>query len=176
MLRFLGLITSILLVLTCFTAAQDHSKVDIFGGYQFTHVALGHDLNGFNSNGWNASVSGYFNKYLGISADFSGVYGSPFGVSTEVYPYLFGPIVRFPNGSKVTPFGHVLFGGAHFNASALGLSSSDNSFSWAMGGGVDVNVYSRFAVRVAQADWLRTQFGDSTQSNFRYSAGVVFKF
>jgi hypothetical protein len=176
--RFLGRITSALLLLTCFTAAQDqdHSKADIFVGYQYTHVALGHDINGFNLNGWNASLSGYFNKYLGISTDLSGGYGSPSGVSTSTYTYLFGPVVRFPNSSKMIPFGHVLFGGAHLNASGFGLSGSDNSFSWAMGGGVDVPLSSKFSVRLAQADWLRTQFADSTQSNFRYSGGVVIKF
>jgi opacity protein-like surface antigen len=176
--RILILVTSILVLFSCFTEAQeqDHSKADIFVGYQFTHVALGHDINGFNLNGWNASVSGYFNKYLGISTDLSGGYGSPFGVSSKTYTYLFGPIVRFPISPKLTPFGHVLFGGAHLNADGFGLSGSDNSFSWAMGGGLDVNVSPRFAVRLAQADWLRTQFVDSTQSNFRCSGGLVLKF
>jgi opacity protein-like surface antigen len=171
------------LVLSCFAAAQDHfepehSKVDIFGGYQFTHVALGHDFNGFSLNGWNASVSWYFNKYLGMSADFSGgrSYGSAFGVDSKVYPYLVGPTARFPKHTKMTPFGHVLFGMAHLKASSLGLSGSDNSFAWAMGGGVDVYVSSRFSVRLAEADWLRTQFADSTQSNFRCTGGVVIKF
>ena len=175
-LRFLGLTKSILLVLSCCAAAQEHSTVDIFGGYQFTQVALGHDIHGFNLNGWNASLSGYFSKYLGVSSDFSGNYGSPFGVSTKTYTYLIGPIVRFPNRSKMTPFGHVLLGGAHLNLSSLGIGGSDNSFSWAMGGGVDVYENSRFSVRLGQADWLRTQFADSTRSNFRYSGGVVFKF
>lgn len=177
-IRILILVTSIQLLLSCFTAAQeqDHSKADIFVGYQFTHVALGHDINSVNLNGWNASVSGYFNKYLGISTDLSGGYGSPFGVSTKTYTYLFGPIVRFPISSKLTPFGHVLFGGAHLNADGFGLSGSDNSFSWAMGGGLDVYVSPRFAVRLAQADLLRTQFTDSTQSNFRCSGGLVLKF
>ena len=87
-----------------------------------------------------------------------------------------GPIVRFPVSSKITPFGHLLFGGAHLNANGLGLSGSDNSFSWAMGGGVDANVHPNIAIRLAQADWLRTQFVDSTQSNFRYSVGLVFKY
>jgi hypothetical protein len=180
--RFLGLLTSIVLVLSCFAAAQDHSaqdhsKVDIFGGYQFTHVALGNNFNGFNLNGWNASVSGYFNKYFGISADFSGGgYASLFGVNTKVYPYLLGPTARFPKHTKMTPFGHVLIGGAHLTASSLGLSGSANSFSWAMGGGLDVYVNPRFSVRLAEADWLRTQFADSTQSNFRCTGGVVIKF
>ncbi|MBZ5722887.1 MAG: porin family protein [Acidobacteriia bacterium] len=182
MLRFLGLVTSILLVLSCFTAAQEHSTVDLFAGYQYTHVALGHDINGFNLNGWNVSANAFFNKYLGVSADFSGNYGSPrisvlgTNVSAQSYTYLFGPIVRFPVSPKITPFGHVLFGGAHINASGFGLSGSDNSFSWAMGGGVDAEVHPHVAIRLGQVDWLRTQFADSTQSNFRYSVGVVFKY
>jgi hypothetical protein len=176
MARPLGLLTSIVLVVNCFAAAQDHSRVDIFAGYQFTHVALGQNINGINLHSWNASVSGYFNKYLGISADFSGGYGNPFGVNTKMYPYLIGPIARFPRHTKMTPFGHVLFGGAHLNASSLGLSGSDNSFSWEMGGGVDVYLNSRFSVRLVEADWLRTQFADSKQSNFRCSGGVIIKF
>jgi opacity protein-like surface antigen len=180
--RFLGLLTSIVLVLSCFAAPQDrfapdHSKVEIFGGYQFTHVALGPDFNGFNLNGWNASVSQYFNKYVGVSADFSGgSYGGPSGVNSKVYPYLFGPTARFPKHTKMTPFGHILFGVAHLKASNLGLSGSDNSFSWAMGGGLDVYVSPRVSVRLVEADWLRSQFADSTQSNFRCSGGVVLKF
>ncbi len=187
MARFLGLLTSIVLVLSSIATAQDHfapdhsspdhSKLDIFGGYQFTHVALGYSFNSFNLNGWNTSVSGYFNKYLGMSADFSGgSYGGPSGVDGKVYPYLFGPTARFPKHTKMTPFGHVLFGVAHLKASSLSLSGSDNSFSWAMGGGLDVYVSPKFSVRLVEADWLRTQFADSTQSNFRCSGGVVIKF
>jgi hypothetical protein len=111
-----------LLVLSCFTAAQESPKIHIFSGCQFTHVALGHDINGFNLNGWNASLSGYVSKYFGASADFSGTYGSPFGVSNKTYTYLIGPVARFPNRSKMTPFGHVLFGGAHLNVSSLGIA------------------------------------------------------
>jgi len=173
-LRFPALTTSIILVFSCFTAAQENPKVQIFGGYQFTHVAL--DINGFNLNGWNASSSGYVSKYLGVSADFSGSYGSSLGVSNKTYTYLIGPVVRLPNRSKMTPFGHVLFGGAYLNVSSLSIGGSDNSFSWAMGGGVDVYENSRVSVRLAQVDWLRTQFADSTQSNFRCSGGVVLTF
>jgi opacity protein-like surface antigen len=176
MVRFLGLVTSVLLVLTCLTVAQENPKAEIFGGYQYTHVSPGQGFPGDNLNGWNASVSGYFNKYLGISADFSGIYGNVAGVSTHVYPYLFGPIVRFPNSSKITPFAHALFGAAHSRFSDLGLSTTDNSFAMAFGGGLDANINSRFAVRLAQADYLHTQLFDSTQHNFRYSAGIVIKF
>jgi opacity protein-like surface antigen len=175
MFRFLGLVISILLVFSLIAVGQDNPKAEIFGGYQYTRINPGQGLHGDNLNGWNASVSGYFNKYLGISADFSGIYGSPFGVSLHVYPYMFGPIVRVPNSSKITPFVHGLFGATHISASAGG-STSDNSFAMAFGGGLDANINSRFAVRLAQADYLHTQLFDSTQHNFRYSAGIVIKF
>jgi opacity protein-like surface antigen len=178
MIRFLGLVTSILLVLSCISLAQNEPKVDIFGGYQYTRVDTGvSGVDSINLNGWNAALDGYFTKYLGVSADFSGAYGSPFGASTKFHTFMFGPIVRFPNSSKITPFAHVLFGGVHGSASASGLgSTSDTAFAWAAGGGLDANINSRFAVRLAQADFLQTRFSSTSQNNFRYSAGIVFKF
>jgi opacity protein-like surface antigen len=174
MLRFLGLVTSILLALSCLAVAQENTKVEIFGGYQYTRINTGvSGAPSFNFNGWNASLSGYFTKYLGISGDFSGAYASPFGTSVKVHTFMFGPIVHFPNSSKITPFAHALFGGAHGDISELG---AETKFAWAAGGGLDVNVNNRFSVRLAQADFLQTRFATLTQNNFRYSAGIVFKF
>jgi opacity protein-like surface antigen len=177
MLRFLALVTSLLLVLSCLAIAQDNPKAEIFGGYQWTRVDTGvSGVDSVNLNGWNASVSGYFTKYLGVSGDFSGAYGSPFGGSVKVHTFMFGPVVHFPNSSKITPFAHALFGGAHASGSGFGLSASDTGFSWAAGGGLDVNLNSRWAVRLAQADFLQTRIASLTQNNFRYSAGIVIKF
>ncbi|MBZ5705881.1 MAG: porin family protein [Acidobacteriia bacterium] len=176
MFRFLGLVISLLLVFSLIAVGQDNPKAEIFGGYQYTRVNPGHGVDSLNLNGWNASVSGYFTKYLGISGDFSGAYGTPFGVSTKLHTFMFGPIVHFPNSSKITPFAHALFGGAHLNASAFELSGAQTKFAWAAGGGLDANLNSRFAVRLAQVDFLQTRFVDLTQNNFRYSAGIVIKF
>ena len=177
MYRVLCVAFVVLLVLSGVAAAQDNSKVDIFGGYQYTHVSTG--VSGaptFNFNGWDASLSGYFNKYVGISADFSGAYGSPLGASFKIHTFMFGPIVRFTNKSRVTPFAHALFGGVHGSASAGGFGAGETDFSWAAGGGIDVGVNHRFAVRLAQADFLQTRIASLTQNNFRYSAGIVIKF
>lgn len=176
MLRLLAVATSILLVLSCLAVAQDNPKAEVFGGYQYTRVNPGSGIDSVNLNGWNASLSGYFTKYVGISGDFSGAYGSPFGVSIKVHSFMFGPIVRFPNSSKVTPFAHALFGGANVNAAAFGLSGGQTKFAWAAGGGLDYSVNKRFSVRLAQADFLQTRFLDTNQNNFRYSAGIVIKF
>jgi hypothetical protein len=100
-------------------------KAEIFGGYQFFHADTGvSGLSGFNLNGWNASASGFFSRNLGVTADFSGSYGTPnflgVGIKTNFYSFLFGPTVRFPNKSRLTPFVHGLFGAGRISGSALG--------------------------------------------------------
>jgi opacity protein-like surface antigen len=134
------------------------------------------EVGSFNLNGWNAAVSGYFTRNLGVTADFSGSYGSPFTVDTKFYTFMFGPSVRFPNSSRVTPFAHGLFGGGRISGEALGVSLADTNFTWAAGGGADVIVSRHLNVRLAQADFLQTRVASATQNHFRYSAGIVLKF
>jgi opacity protein-like surface antigen len=173
MRKLIGIVLLFLLVSVVAVAQED--KAEVFGGYQYTRLKLS-GVDSINLNGWNASVSGYFTKYLGLSGDFSGAYGSPFGVSTKVHTFMFGPIVHFTNKSKITPFAHALFGGAHISASAFGFSGGETDFAWAAGGGLDANLSSHLSVRLAQADFLQTRFGGDSQNNFRYSAGIIFKF
>jgi hypothetical protein len=48
-----------------------------------------------------------------------------------------------------------------------------------LGGGVDANVSQHFAIRVAQVDYLFTDFQDgftNHEHNLRISTGVVFRF
>jgi hypothetical protein len=87
--------------------------------------------------------------------------------------YLFGPKIFYRSG-PFTPFAQVLFGGAHVN-----ISGVPSCFALAAGGGLDVSLNHRFAVRVAQVEYLRTTFNDGStghQNNVRASAGVVFRF
>src|SRR5438477_7120578 len=42
-------------------------KAEVFGGFQYTHFD-----GGPNAGGWNAALTGNFNSWLGIRADFSG--------------------------------------------------------------------------------------------------------
>lgn len=180
--------TSIYLVLVVLmggllVSAQEAPRAEVFGGYQYLHASTGLGISGidtFSLNGWNASVSGYFTKYLGATADFSGAYGTPsvlgVGIDTKFHTFMFGPVVRYPNKSKLTPFGHALFGGGHVSFGVLGVSGSETDFTWAAGGGLDADLTSHFAVRLAQADFLQSRVGGDHQNNFRYSAGVVIKF
>jgi opacity protein-like surface antigen len=175
MLRKLALLSAVVSIFSFLAYAQEAPKAEIFGGYQYLRAKSG--ISGapsFNFNGWNAAVSGFFTRNVGITADFSGNYGTVASVDTKIYSYLFGPTVRFPNSSPVTPFARALFGGAHISAgSGIG---SDSGFAWAAGGGLDVNASSHVAIRLAQFDFLQSRISNLTQNNFRYSAGIVFKF
>jgi opacity protein-like surface antigen len=164
-------------------AAQD--KAEVFGGYQYLHANSGSSgVPNFNLNGWDAAVSGYVNHYFGITADFSGTYGTPsvqgVGVSTHLYTYLFGPVVRADAG-KLQPFAHALFGGAHISGSVnagggVSASASDSGFAYALGGGVDYKALPHISIRLGQFDFLQTRISGDSQNNFRYSGGVVIRF
>jgi opacity protein-like surface antigen len=73
--------------------------------------------------------------------------------STSVtrYSYMFGPVVA-AHLRTVTPFAHVLFGRTS-NSYNGASSDSYTAFTWAAGGGLDVNVFRRFAVRLGQFDY-----------------------
>ncbi len=141
-------------------------KVEIFGGAQYEHLQ-----SSYNAVGWNASLTGNFKHVLGITADFSGVYNSR-RASSSVYTYTIGPVLtaRLP---VVQPFVHALFGGATISTTGR----SDNAFAMLVGGGLDIGLRKGIGLRLVQADWLLTKFGDQTQDQQgRVSAGIVIKF
>ncbi len=180
-MRKISVLLAIVVVFTLGAFAQDQSKAEVFGGYQYTSVD--DNINGSGHvglNGWNAALTGYVTEHLGITADISGAYGTPnvagFDVKTKDYFYLFGPTVRTAAGDKASVFVHALFGGAHASGEVSGISATDNAFAMALGGGLDVKASKNVSLRVGQFDYLYSHFSGEKQNNFRYSAGVVFHF
>ncbi|HXZ11566.1 MAG TPA: hypothetical protein VEG64_04165 [Candidatus Sulfotelmatobacter sp.] len=165
MVRKLSLLLGLVFLVTLTARAQD--KVEIFGGYSYMRFG---STPGSNLNGWEGSGQYKFTDWVGGVADFSGHYGSPFGPSTSVHTFLFGPQVSWP--SRVSPFAHVLIGGAHFSAPGLGNTSS----SQAIGGGIDTQLTDRIYWRIFQADYVATHFFSTRQDNARISTGIVFHF
>lgn len=157
--------------------AQDNYKAEIFGGYQYTRVSPGSGLSGVNLNGWNASVTGNFNNWLGVTADFSGGYKSVSGASAHVHNFLFGPTVSYNKLDHFKPFAHVLFGVSHASGALENVgNASDNAFAMALGGGLDAGITRHVALRLVQADYFMTRFASDGQNNARISTGVVFRF
>jgi opacity protein-like surface antigen len=154
-------------------------RAEAFGGYSY--LRLDANLNNDRDlNGFNASFTYNFNQFLGVTGEVSGHYGdgSEAGASADLnqYLFLFGPKFAFRGNSRVTPFAHILPGVVRFNVD-FGLNDfTTTQFAVAAGGGLDFNLTERLALRVAQADYLLTRLGQSTQNNLRVSTGFVLKF
>ena len=175
-------------------AAQD--KVELFGGYSFVRASVpvtatilcptptcpATTANYHASlNGWEFAGTYKTNRWLGLTGDLGGQYGTIGTASTHLQTYLFGPTISLP--SRVSPFAHVLFGGAHeavgnglTGTGSVTLPTSGNFFAIAAGAGIDVKVAPLIAVRLIQIDYLATRAYSTTQNQPRISAGVVVHF
>jgi len=153
--------------------------MDLFGGYSYLNI----DTNGLssrqNANGWEASVSGNFNKWFAAEAAVSGYYKNydVLGVNVAVqdYSYVAGPRVNFK-----PLFVHALIGGDHLSAGALGASASQDGLAGAFGGGLQWRFSRQLSFRTS-ADYVLSRHnilgGSSvTQNNFRVSVGIVYGF
>ena len=153
--------------------AQEVPKAEVFGGYSWA---------GGNFHGWNASLTGNITKRFGIVADFSGHYGSELDgsvlIKKDAHSFLFGPRFSFRR-ERWTPFVYALFGATRFHESATifgqKLSASDTGFSSAFGGGLDVKVNDRIAIRAFQLDYFRPNFFGETHNRGRLAVGVVLR-
>jgi hypothetical protein len=138
-----------------------------------------------NLNGYEFSAAYKLMPWLGVTGDFSGHYGTVTGTSSgHVQTLLFGPEISLPR--KVSPFVHVLAGGAHqaigsgiapltgFTASVV--ATSGNSFASAIGGGIDLRIARFFSLRPMQLDYLLTHVNSTTHNQPRVSAGLVIRF
>ena len=171
--------------------AQESSKWEAFGGYQYLRLNNAFDsATQVNANGWDASLTRNLIWHLGVTADFGGAYTTVQGDTVHFYTYTAGPVASLTFRGKVKPFVHVLAGGAHGKLLATTGgetgSVSLSGLAGLAGGGVDVKVKRRITVRVIQADWLYYHFpgtpdlnaGNSfnESNNLRFSAGVVYRF
>lgn len=147
--------------------------------------------NNFWLQGGGAELTATFYRGLGIAADVTGTHGGNIGssgVGLTLVTATFGPTYTWtlPRHGKSQRqwklFGESLLGIANgldsvFPNSA-GVQSSDNSLALQMGGGADLNLSRHIAVRLFQADWVRTQLpnaGTNTQNNLQLGAGIVFR-
>jgi len=159
---------------------------NVFFGYSYLNVDQ--NTGGRASlNGWNASVEGKVFPLLGLVGDFSGHYGSQdfpltcagpscpaSNLSSSTHSFLFGPRLSVSVG-KFRPFANVLIGASHISGSGNGVSPSDTSFAYAIGGGLDYHLIPLISRRI-QGDALQTRFFGGTQSNARISTGIVVHF
>ena len=93
------------------TPPPNPSRFDIYGGYGYFHP-VNSDINNYQYQPINpgavVSVTGYFNRYLGLQAEGNFF---PHGPNDCVFGAQGGPVVRYPK-NRFVPFAHALVGGA----------------------------------------------------------------
>lgn len=200
--RFL-FVFALALLLGGVTMAQEDHKIEVTGDYSYFRFnpGLSKYFNSHSLNGGGGQVTFFITPNIGLAGDLQG-YGSytqctkPGAIiqgcaSGNLFTYMFGPQLKARMG-KLEPFGEVLLGGAHSNLYANACSKisglcgskspSNNAFSLAVGGGVDFAVTEKITIRIVDADYVLTRFGNNftggnnSQSNFRFQTGVQFRF
>jgi hypothetical protein len=171
--------------------ASGHQEVDLAVTYTAQYSNLVSDPT-FWHQGGSIELSTQTYRGFGIAANIAGTQignAANSGVGLSMVTATFGPRYTWyrPVGGarkkSLAIFGEGLIGEAHgFNSyfpTAAGSLTDYNSFALQVGGGVDIGLSRHFAVRAVQADWIRTQFPNSTtniQNTFRIGAGVVLRF
>jgi opacity protein-like surface antigen len=141
-------------------AQEEFPKREIFGGFSLLHQ------DAITPPGFQAGVAFNFTKQLGIVGDLGGQYKD----RASLYEYLFGPQFAVRQ-SRTTAFVHALFGGF-----SMIHVSSHSFFSMGFGGGIDVNVKDRLAVRLVQIDWIPIKDTNKWYNKtVRFGFGLVFK-
>jgi len=105
------------------------------------------------------------------------------GINLTSITTTFGPRYQWsPKSGKYALFGEGLIGESHGYDSVFpspnGAMKDYNTFALQVGGGIDLRVGRRLAVRPLQADWIRTEFPNGTtnvQNSLRLGAGLVLR-
>jgi hypothetical protein len=179
-----------------FYGGYSHNRVDT--GIDDSEPELSDIINereGFN--GFNASITGNVTRYVGLKFDVAGHFKKKsfaFGTSSvdidsSVFNFLGGVQLKDnTNEGSIKPFAHVLVGAARarnkgsFNGGCIAIVPSpcpnfidtDTGLAGVIGGGIDIRLNDKIAIRAAQLDYNPTRLFDSTQHNFRIGAGIVF--
>ena len=140
----------------------------------------------FWMSGAKAEANAIFPHGWSVVAELAGHHASNINTAHEdlsMISYLFGPRYSLRNRTRLVPFAQFLLGGVQgFDASFPShtvLIPYPDAFAFAVGGGLNVNVSTRIAIRTGQADYFQTHLpndSNNLQNHLRVSAGIVFRF
>lgn len=162
------------LLTTTATFGQDRSKGDVAFSYSILHDS---EIEETFPTGWLLAVNGNISRIFSVVGEVGGNYKTIDIVGTDVklsvHSFMGGLRLRNETPHAV-PFAQFLVGGARGKAGVLGESASETSFALQPGGGVDIQLTDRVALRV-QGDY-RIVSRDETSTEFRFAVGAVIGF
>ena len=185
-MKAFGFLVAVVLVSAGVLSAQEATtpRFEVGASYSGVHLDGANNNTQITGNGGSGYVEYNFNRYLGAVADFGAYANTRDGINETALTYLFGPRLNWRH-SRFNPYVQALFGGAYAWNNLN--SGTQNSFAFAVGGGLDVNLTKHFTIKPAQVEYVRSQFDSASlggatsnfgdhQNGIRYSAGVVFQF
>jgi hypothetical protein len=138
----------------------------------------------FWQEGGTIGLSADFAPHWGVAMSVAGehaskVAGGPFDLSTVTT--VFGPRYTIVH-NKTALYGETLIGESHgfdsYFPNKNGATNSFNTFALQIGGGVDLRLRPRIAIRALQINWLRTNFPNATtnvQNSLQFGGGIIFR-
>ena len=168
------------------SGSVEPSHIDLSGGYNLINAnAPPGDCGCFTMSGGFVGGQLNFSQSLGIAGEVSAGHAnsiSSLGQGLTLTTFMAGPRLAWPR-HRAVPFGEFFVGGAHGGSSyfptSTSSSSSATSFAYSAGGGLDVNLNERFALRAFDARFLHTSFpngANGTQRQLQIAVGVVMRF
>ena len=164
------------------TSVEVKPRFDLEVGYNFVHAdSLPGGCDCFNLNGGFVSGGAYIRRWFGVAGEFTGEQAGG-KHSLTLMTFLGGP--RFSvTRNRFSPYAEVLFGGARASNSYFpngSGSSTTSASSWAFssGGGLDIDLTHRIAIRAVDVQYLRTNFpngADDMQGQLQIGSGVHFQ-
>jgi outer membrane immunogenic protein len=167
-------------------AAAAQSAFDVGGGYSYVHTnAPPGECGCFSMNGgygWLGYHLGHGVAIVGeLAVQHAGNIANT-GADLTLTSFLGGPRYTSHAFGRLQPFAQVLIGGAHASGGLSPGSSgfgSSNAFAMIAGGGLEIRLTERVALRAIEADYYYTRFNNGAndhQNNLRIGAGVVVRF
>lgn len=199
-------LVSTLLVLTPLLAsgalAQDElPSADGFFGFSVLRANSAQTILPYTSLGGVGTLGWNINEHIGIEAEFGGYHNgfvNSYHSDTNSVTYLFGPRWSFGRLKRFDPYFHVLLGGIHTATSILDQPAinppatqsaarhtvSQDGFTMAIGGGLDIRLQKYVSFRPIQVDYVPSMLSnigpsglsnDSFRNNFRFCVGFMFQ-
>jgi opacity protein-like surface antigen len=168
-------------------------KYELSGGY--ANRSYYAPTGTLNMSGFYVSLNYNIKRWIGLEGEVVGV-GKDQGFSqqqllplgnTHIYSFLFGPVIYPLGHRKFAPFGHFMYGGAYYRNEVplfAGIPSSvltSTVTSWEVGGGLDLNLWRHWGIRIIEVDYASANFFPNTtnysnQGSHRFSAGIIYRF
>ena len=147
--------------------------------YSWLHVNSANYDYQRTGNGGSGYIEYNLNHIVGLVGDFGGYANTRKGIDEKLLTYMFGPRFNWRH-SRLTPYAQFLFGGAYVWNDLNAVSTTQNAFAMAAGGGLDYSLTKHIAFKPIQVEYVMTQI-DSTkgfgshQNDVRYSGGIVIR-